>query len=275
MLDRDDPRNRTRYTVLWNEQTGSYCVVDQQKKRYDHMRGRVAMWAQLLARSEVPMFFKMIGVTYDKLGTMHDASSWRPNDIRDFEVTLRAYIKKYFPAIILYGYAWVSEIQPISKGYHYHLVLATSKRLHFTRNAIEGLWSHGFSKVTVAHSPYYLVSYVKKQDQKDYFYFPFKARGFAVFIAGAVLCGGQQARLMMRLNFLKHWQMKEILDHYEDDGYFNLGRVKDARPPPSDWQWAGSYVNDWAAVDRAAELTEEFLIHHPSNVIASAVNAVQ
>jgi len=233
-------------------------VVDQQKKRYDHMRARVASWAKLLARSDVPVYFKMLSLTYDTLGTVTDPRNWQANDIRNFELSMRKFLKQKFPGIVLYGYAWVSEIQPISKNYHYHLVLATSKRLHFSKGASGELWPHGFSKITVAQSPYYLVSYVKKQDQKDYFYFPFKARGFAVYIAKGVLAGAQSARLLLRFNSLKYWQVAEVLQHLEEDGFINLTRVKDARPPPSEWAYAGSTVTRGYADMKAAELEARY-----------------
>jgi hypothetical protein len=202
-----------------------------------------------------PAFQKMLSLTYDSKGTVLAPTTWGPNDIQRFEKSLRRWIHRRFPAIMLYGYAWVGEVQPASKVYHYHLVVVTSKRLHFARDEVFQMWARGFVKVTVARSPFYLVSYVKKKDQKDYFYFPQGAHGFAVWISPTCHMGGQEARAVLRWQSLKWWQQKFLGEHGTDvGGGVDFAALHDLRAPPSGWVWAGAYYHKDMAEARAAEL---------------------
>lgn len=246
-----DPKNITRYSVLNNNITGDVVIVDGYEKRYDRMRKRIVNWANLSKDIAAPVFYKMIGLEYDTRGTFIIANDWIPNDVRQFELDLRAYLRKKYPGIILYGYAWVGETMPISKIWHYHLVLVTSKRLHFARGEIRLLWKHGFIKVTTANSPFYLVAYVKKRDQKDYFYFPFGARGFAVWFDRCVVSRGHNAMRDLRILSLSRWEFSYVFDNDLD-----LDSLKDVRAPPSGWSWCGSYYHKELAESKAAEIRE-------------------
>jgi hypothetical protein len=254
--DKTNPANHARYSILHNPVTGKNIVVDGYEKRYNLMRGRILAWANQMKKLEGEAFYKMIGLTYDTKGTKIEAVSWTPNDIRNFEVALRAWLKKNYPAILIYGFAWVGEVQPISKNYHYHLVIVSSKKLHFARGAIERLWRKGFVKVTASRSPFYLVAYTKKRDQKDYFYFPWGARGFSVWVAPWATKDGQKLAVMLRYHSLKHWQLDYLAKNSKgDDLEKDFEVLKGLAPPPSGWEWKGSFVKLELAEAKIEELS--------------------
>jgi hypothetical protein len=243
---------------LRNRSTGKVVIVDGYKKRYDLMSGRIWKWADVMKHLDCEVYMKMISLTYDVFGTKGEPSNWTANDIRDFEVRLRAHLKKYYTGVRLLGYAWVGEVQPGSKHYHYHLVLATDKKLHFANGVIARLWGKGFIKLTVARSPFYLVSYTKKKDQKDYFYFPWGARGFAVWISSDVLSDGKNSKRLLRANCLKEWQIKFLVANMTgDDVLDSLDLLKEAEPPPNGWEWVGSWVKLELAEEKVKELEAE------------------
>lgn len=256
--DKTNPANHARYSVLHNPATGKSIIVDGYEKRYNLMRGRILAWAKQMQKLEGEAFYKMIGLTYDTKGTKIEAVRWSPNDIRDFEVALRAWLKKNYPDILIYGFAWVGEVQPISKNYHYHLVIVSSKKLHFARGAIERLWQKGFVKVTASRSPFYLVAYTKKRDQKDYFYFPWGARGFSVWVAPWAQAGSQKLALLLRYHSLKNWQTKYLSDHAAgDDLERDFEILKGVAPPVTGWEWKGSFVKLEKAEAKIEELGGE------------------
>jgi hypothetical protein len=253
LRDKTNPENHARYSVLFNQSTGKSIIVDGYEKRYNLMRGRILNWAKQLQKLEGEIFYKMIGLTYDTQGTKIEAVNWTPNDIRDFEVALRAFLKRRYPAVLIYGFAWVGEVQPNSKNYHYHLVIASSKKLHFALGDIERLWKKGFTKVTVARSVFYLVAYTKKKDQKDYFWFPWGARGFSVWIAPWAVHGGEKLAVMLRFHSLKNWQISYLVEHAKgEDLESDLDLLNGVGPPPSGWIWKGSWVKKELAEAAAA-----------------------
>jgi hypothetical protein len=246
LIDRDGLK---RYTALIGP-GGQVVVVDQFKKRYDHMRKRIFAFsdeAKHMQSSGMPCYFKHITLTYDYFGTMGDASTWQPNDMRDFMVRLLRYLQKTYPAIKLYGYAWAGEIQPQSKHYHFELMLVTDHRLWLPNARVKTLWKHGFVYCQDGQTAYYLCSYLKKTSQKNYWYFPFHARGFAVVIKHDVTIEGQAVYLRLRMMFLRDWQWRHMFEH-STDGVLNFATLKDAHPPKSDWLYVRSYSQhqaDW------------------------------
>ena len=256
--DKTNPANHARYSVLRNLETGKIITVDGYEKRYNLMRGRILNWAREMQKLEGEAYYKMLSLTYDTQGTKIEAVSWTPNDIRDFEVALRYWLKKNYPAILIYGFAWVGEVQPISKNYHYHLVIVSSKKLHFANGSIENLWKKGFVKITAARSPFYLVSYTKKKDQKDYFYFPWGARGFSVWVAPWAVAGGYKLKCVLRYNSLKNWQLHYLVAHAKgDDLETDFELLRGLKAPPSGWEWKGSFVKLELAESKIVELEAE------------------
>lgn len=242
-----------------NPITKQVVTKDGYLERYNRMRTRILEWARQIQKLDEPAFYKMISLTYDVKGTVIKATNWLPNDIRDFEVELRRYVGKNFPGIIIWGFAWVGEVQPNSKNYHYHLMVATSKKLHFPRGVIEKFWAKGFIKMTPAKTIFYLVSYVKKKDQKDYFWFPFGARGFSVWIAPWAMSDGKRLKSLLRYNSLKNWQFEYLAEHSKgDDLEAALDLLSGVRAPPSNWVWVGSWVKKEKADAQVAEILANF-----------------
>ena len=156
-------------------------------------------------------------------------------------------MKKTFPGVRIYGYAWAGEIQPRSKHYHFELFLLTDKRLWLPNARVRALWGHGYVYCQDAPGPYYLCSYLKKSSQKNYWYFPFHARSFAVVFKHDVVVQSQALYLRLRMKFLKDWQWKWLCDN-SFDNVLNFATLKDAHPPKSDWIYYGSFSQheaDW------------------------------
>jgi hypothetical protein len=225
------------------------------------MRTRISNWGHELEKIEGGVELKMISLTYDVKGTKREAVNWQPNDIRDFEVAFRAYIARTRPHVLIYGFGWVGEVQPISKNYHYHFMVGSSSKLHFVPGEIEKLWGRGFVKVTKAYSIGYLIAYTKKQSQKDYFYFPMGARGFSVWIAPWAFAAhgtwgeGNRLKVLLRCDSLKDWQSKYLRENSKGDDLENdLELLAGLKKAPSDWVWKGSWVKLELAEKQVVEL---------------------
>ena len=237
---------KTRYVVLTNRVTGKVCIVDQVKARYDRLRNRIHNWATIISTIPGKKRMVMIGLTY------REGEPWQPNDIRDFMITVKRKLGES-----LLAYAWVSELQ--TRGaLHYHVVLymRTTARLPLPDKA--GWWKHGSTKVTGARSPFYLVSYTKKQDQKDYMKFPEGARAFAVWINEKTL--SEQLRKLS----LKEVE-KRVVEVYGWDGLAIWRNTKVENP----WQCSGFYAELDAAERRTAFILDEFEIYKMCGVSPS------
>lgn len=248
-MDRSNPENRSRYHIFKNVATGQMVISDGWAKRRFHMNARIFGWANQMKREKV--YYKMLSLTYDVFGTVIDSHSWVPNDIRDFNQKFLRYLAREFPGIKILGYAWGAEIQPVSKHVHYHLYLATDRRVGLNEWEVAKMWGRGFIDIKVGRSPFYLCSYLKKKDQGDYYYFPYGCRAFSVWISPAA--GGGMSRLRLRWENLKEWQQKYLLDHSENE-CLNLALLVGIRAPPSDWTYQGSYCSEEYAKMKASEL---------------------
>jgi hypothetical protein len=244
MKDYNDINNRGRYNNFRSRVSGEWFTQDAYKVRYERMRSRVVAWANVLKEIVEDVFYRHITLTYDTFGTVIEAHKWRPNDIRDFELKLRSYIAKKWPGIIIWGMAWVGEIQPTSKQYHYELMLATSGRIYFPDGVIDKLWGRGFVKVKEPSSPWYLVAYCKKKNQKDYWYFPYRARGFGIWVSPCAESGKYKSKTLLKFHSLKIWQMNYLMQHSTGDDLVMdmVEKLGGVRAPPSEWEWMGSFV---------------------------------
>ena len=255
--DKTNPANHARYTVLWDG--AKWLIIDEYKKRYDRMHMRIVAWANTLKALNGDVYYRHITLTYDTHGTVGEAHKWMPNDIRDFELKLRSYINKNWTNVIIWGMAWVGEIQSISKNYHYELMIATSDRIYFPLGMIDDLWGRGFIKISEPDEPWYLVAYCKKKNQKDYWYFPPGARGFGVWVSPCAYSGIYRSKVLLRFHSLKIWQMNYLIEH-NDGGDLVMDleeKLYGVRSPPSKWRWMGSWVKLKNAENQVAELGAE------------------
>lgn len=180
-----------RYTVL--ERNGQRLIIDTQRLRLQHLRRRVHAWSRVvddLKQGGQKFNMTMYGLTYDTLGTHGEAGSWEPLDISKFVDALHARMGKR-----LLAYAWVAELQ-LREVIHYHVIIihtgrapmpdrqyrAKDARGHM--RTFEKLWAKGSSHTDFkVRSAFYLASYVKKEYQKAYEFFPSGCHAWAVWIS--------------------------------------------------------------------------------------------
>ena len=161
------------YTILINQSLKKVLVLDNTKTRYNRMRKRIASWVEVLNPVE-DIKFVMVTLTY---APMYE---WEPNHIRTFMLE----IKKLLGESLL-AYAWVAELQKRG-AVHYHVMLTVPTDLEIGYDLPYpdelGLWSYGLTRVEIARTPYYLITYLGKEYQKDFSKFPKGIRVFAVYV---------------------------------------------------------------------------------------------
>jgi|GEM_PF-5183290 len=161
------------YTVLWNRRSRKVIVLDNFLVRYGRMRKRIADWVNVL-KIYSDIKFVMVTLTYTP------ENNWEVNHIRTFMKSIRKVLGKR-----LLGYAWVAERQRRG-AIHYHILLAVpddltiGDELPYPDEA--GLWPYGFSRTEIARTPFYLITYLGKEYQKDFSMFPKGIRVFAVYV---------------------------------------------------------------------------------------------
>jgi len=88
--------------------------------------------------------------------------SWQPNHVRDYLQELRK-----MSGSGLVAYAWVAELQ--KRGVvHYHIFMVVLRGTNVPTPDKSGMWPHGSTKIETGKSPYYLVTYLGKEYQKDF-----------------------------------------------------------------------------------------------------------
>ena len=186
------------FTVLINRGTNRVMVLDNFKVRYNRMRKRIADWVKIL--EPLPAIqFVMLTLTYAP------QFDWQPNHIREFMLSYRKELGEN-----LLAYAWVAELQKRG-AVHYHVMLLVPNTLTVGNDLPypdqSGLWPYGFTRVEIARTPFYLVTYLGKEYQKDFSNFPKGIRVFAVFIQDKI------QKLTLRYQSLMLYQ-KEIVDEF-------------------------------------------------------------
>jgi len=205
------------FTTLVNRISGRVLIIDNDKTRYNRLRQRVHDWADLIGNDGS---LYMYTLTYDTKGTLGSAHQWRANHIREFMLALRQYLGS-----ALLGYAWVAELTKAGVV-HYHVLIRVVSGTYLPKPDKAGLWKYGLTRMDKAKTPFYIVKYVGKSYQKDFFKYPKGARLFAVWIAG-------DKQLDLRYRSLKDWQKKIVDDH----GWEFLG---DYKKPDTGWVYVSS-----------------------------------
>lgn len=207
----------SQFTVLINRTLKKVLVLDNWKVRYNRMRKRIADWVRVLdgiSRQEYQ--FVMITLTY---APQHQ---WQPNHIREFMLDLRKVLGDN-----LLGYAWVAELQKRG-AIHYHLMLFVPKMLCLGTDIPypddAGLWKWGMTRVEVARTPFYLITYLGKEYQKDFSRYPKGIRVFAVYVKDDVL------KKSLRYESLRAFQ-KAFVDAF---GWSELASMTELRKRLSD-----------------------------------------
>ena len=163
---------RTRYVALRHLETRRGVVVDMFQVRHELMKKRIFAWAEIMKqyRSLHETRMVMIMLTYRK------ADDWKPGHITDYLKNLKRRLGDK-----LIGHAWVAELQE-RDAVHYHVVLVVNKGSQIPLPDKSGMWPHGWSGIRTARTPFYLVTYVGKERQKDLARYPKSCRLYAASV---------------------------------------------------------------------------------------------
>lgn len=194
------------YITVLNRSTNEYLTVDLQEARKARCRKRVLAWANTMKPFMNNPKYKMImmGLTY------RPGVEWKANDVRDFIVQLKKIVGKENVVAI----ARVAELQQRG-AVHYHLIIIVKAGVKVPFPDKSGLWLHGSTRVEVARSPFYLVSYTKKAYQKDGI-FPKGIRMYEVWINPSYLSFIE--RWYFRLSSLPGWFEKVVREDIKNIG---------------------------------------------------------
>lgn len=204
---------------LIHRETGEIIKLEKKKIRLGRMKRRVWSWANFLQKEAEGASLWMITLTYRGVG------DWRPNHIREF---MQGFRKIYKNKLI--GYAWVAELQERG-AVHYHVMvyLKGVKSLpHFDKL---GLWPHGMTRIDRARSPFYIITYSGKANQKTG-KFPKGLRMFAVWLSPSAV--SEHILYQFRLTAKPQW-VAAIIQQFDD---FYKSRVKPKRVTGGGWDIA-------------------------------------
>ena len=155
---------------LLNIFTGERGTPDPYRSRMARMRRRIKAWSKNLELVFEPEKHRMIMVTL----TYAPGNEWEKRHITKYLQALKRRLKDK-----LLGYAWVAELQKRG-ALHYHVFILVEKGSDVPYPDESGMWEWGSSNITSAKSPYYLITYLGKEYQKNGD-FPKGIRIFAVW----------------------------------------------------------------------------------------------
>lgn len=167
------PYYRRRWVVLVNAVSGKVSFVDTFEQRLTLMRRRVVTWAEVVKRmaEKTSLRLVMVDLTY------RPGATYNAGDIRTY---LKATKKRLGENLL--AWAWVAELQKRGEV-HYHVIFAFKRGTKFPKPDDKGGgWPHGMSKVQTARTPFYLVTYIGKEYQKDLARYPRSCRLYAVTV---------------------------------------------------------------------------------------------
>ena len=263
-----------KFTVL-RKSNGEVMVIDNVRLRLSHLRRRVYAWANVTKSlvGQLGVQMTMYGLTYDTQGTLVKASDWEVGDIREFMYCLRARMGKR-----LLAYAWVAERQ--ARGtMHYHVAIvhtgfAPKPDISYMRRnergelrSYERMWMKGNSHTDYKmRSPFYLVSYLKKEYQKDFEHFPIGAHAWAVWVSDAAL---QASLRMQSLGEYKQKILCEVMIDNEGLGFEECWELMEWEVKRNRLiqKWKGESWEYFGQVQSAADLarwgvTDDLLKQH-------------
>jgi hypothetical protein len=174
-----------RFSVFYNPVTEKGVIMDTFAIRMFRMRMRLTAWAEIVKgfQAEHETRMVMILLTYRKV------EDYRPGHINDFMRNLKQRLNDN-----LLAFAWVAEIQKRG-AVHYHLVLVVNKGTRIPLPDKSGMWKHGLSGIHTARTPYYLLTYVGKEYQKDLARYPKHCRIYAA----SIRFGGDDTKALFRV----------------------------------------------------------------------------
>ena len=200
--------------VIKDSRTGESFVVDAKRARIRHLCRRVRGWVDAIkpiAANTREFEMKGLGLTIE------DENVWNPRMISEYLYALRKILGDR-----LVAYAWCAELQERG-AVHYHVILLLKRGTFVPFPDSSGMWVWGSSHITWdVHSPFYIISYLKKENYQKLGEFPKGLRMFHVWIEeGAV---DKIAFCKFWLTTLPAWLEKEVLDHFRKYGSFYIPR---------------------------------------------------
>lgn len=172
---------------LLHKPSRSILSFDVSLARVRRLRRRIRAWANSVFSLKRRYRFIRIDLTY----RLRD--DWRPNHIREFMISLKKLLGSR-----LIAYAWVAELQKRG-AVHYHIVIVVSPGTRIPFPDSSGMWPHGSTKVEAVRSPFYLIKYAQKLEQKAEGGFPKGLRLFAVVLSSSL------KDFQYRLSLLPFW----------------------------------------------------------------------
>ena len=226
-------------------------ITDELKHKFRlaRMQGRVHSWAGAVnSFGGLKGGFRyrnvMITLTYNP------SKQWKKGHINSFMDGVKRVLGGD-----LVAYAWVAEMQ--ARGvphYHVYLVVKKGAKIPMPDKAYgqrgHKLWAHGMTKIETAKSPYYLVKYTGKEQQKEGFYRGMRI--FAVWIAKDVL--SELEKRKFKLSALPKWLQKVAKPKIDQADY------KQPKPSPgggwvfmdavlrSEWEYQQLVDGEWVNV---------------------------
>jgi len=158
--------------LVYNVKTGKKVVVDPAQSRMSKMKRKVFSWAEAVKSYYDKEKHRLVMVTL----TYKPEIDWQPNHIRDYMQAVKRYVK---PDLL--SYSWVVE-NHMSGRIHFHLYFVVNQGADIPMPDKSGMWPYGSSKIATGKSPYYLVSYLKKEYQKNFAVMPKGMRVFGVWV---------------------------------------------------------------------------------------------
>lgn len=180
---------KQKFICLYSHGLRKFMYIDLIKARYDRMRKSVLEWADLM-KMVFEYGHRMVMLTL----TYRNMNDWKANDIDRFVKKLRKTLGDN-----LKTYIWVAELQKRG-AIHYHMLIIVKSGTNVPKLDDYGLWPHGITRRETARTPYYMVTYLGKEYQKNFSEFPRGARCFGVGVFGAEL------RYQYRLSRMKKWE---------------------------------------------------------------------
>jgi len=168
------------FYVLWDMERGRPLIIDKALERLATMQAAIYDWCRRVEKLKEPHDLIMVRLSYDPR-----REGWSQRDVSTFMASTRRRLGSD-----LLDYAWVLEVHQLPKPNfahcHYHVLLVVRRGVRIPKpDEWGGSWSHGSTRVELAHKPWYLATYVGKKWQKEYARFPKGARQFGVAHRGA------------------------------------------------------------------------------------------
>lgn len=204
---------------LINKQTGEIIELDKKQMRLGRMKRRVWAWANFLQKEVSGCSLFMITLTYAGV------DDWSPLHISQFRMALRKMYKKK-----LLGYAWVAELQERG-AVHYHVMVYLKGVKSLPHFDDIGLWPHGMTRVDRARTPFYIITYAGKANQKTG-KFPKGLRMFAVWLSPSAVA--EHILYQFKLTAKPGW-VKDIILQFDT---LYADRVRPRRVPGGGWDIA-------------------------------------